>query len=462
MSHLGHLGLVEGFGDQEGRFDGHNRTRCVRICVRHGPVPAAHLGVFRGFSTVRQGCSEPHSPLAVRPARLWHRDRHAVAAGWVRGAAVAGARPCSGWPPWRTSARWRCATPTGTPTRYAAGALVLLMIAWTGATAIGVRPPGLAALAAAAGRPRRGRGRRAGHPVGGRPDGARRRRAHPGGGLAGRRRCWPGRSPAAGGGARSPRCWSARRDLAIRERIGQSSLTGAVLLLLAGVVVGHVARLAGDAEERLQRAVELEAATRERERLARGHPRLGAAGAGAGPAARRRAGRRGRRAGPAGRRAGGGAARAGRRRRRDRRAAGAASAVDLRTLLGRYASATVSLAAPATPVPLPGRVAGELAAAVGARWTTWRGTRAGRAWVLVEDEAGDGDRARPRRRAGHPGRAAGRGGRAGPARAWPSRSGAGSPTWAARCGSRPPPGAGHRGRADACRGVTSGERPRSG
>jgi hypothetical protein len=55
VSNLGHLGLVEGVGDQEGRFDGHNRTRCVWFCVGHGPVPAADLGVLRGFSTVRQG-----------------------------------------------------------------------------------------------------------------------------------------------------------------------------------------------------------------------------------------------------------------------------------------------------------------------------------------------------------------------------------------------------------------------
>ncbi|MFE7873368.1 DUF5931 domain-containing protein, partial [Micromonospora humida] len=58
-------------------------------------------------------------------------------------------------------------------------------------------------------------------------------------------------------------------DLVTRGRIGPSSLTGAILLLLAGAVVGHVARLAVSTEERLQRAVELEAATRERERLAR-------------------------------------------------------------------------------------------------------------------------------------------------------------------------------------------------
>src|SRR3712207_8537680 len=40
-------------------------------------------------------------------------------------------------------------------------------------------------------------------------------------------------------------------------------------MLLAALAVGHLVRLADDAEQRLQRAVELEAATRERERLAR-------------------------------------------------------------------------------------------------------------------------------------------------------------------------------------------------
>jgi signal transduction histidine kinase len=47
------------------------------------------------------------------------------------------------------------------------------------------------------------------------------------------------------------------------------TLNGTVLLLLAGVIIGYVARLAAAAEERLQRATELEASTRERERLAR-------------------------------------------------------------------------------------------------------------------------------------------------------------------------------------------------
>ncbi|GII26817.1 MacS family sensor histidine kinase [Planotetraspora mira] len=47
-------------------------------------------------------------------------------------------------------------------------------------------------------------------------------------------------------------------------------VNGAVLLFLAGVVVGHVAQLAREAGELMRRAAQLEAAGRERERLARG------------------------------------------------------------------------------------------------------------------------------------------------------------------------------------------------
>ncbi|MFC5754519.1 DUF5931 domain-containing protein, partial [Actinomadura rugatobispora] len=51
---------------------------------------------------------------------------------------------------------------------------------------------------------------------------------------------------------------------------GSVTFNGIVLLVMAGLVVGHVVKLALDAEARLARAVELEASTRERERLARG------------------------------------------------------------------------------------------------------------------------------------------------------------------------------------------------
>ncbi|MEH0819545.1 MULTISPECIES: MacS family sensor histidine kinase [unclassified Micromonospora] len=175
-------------------------------------------------------------------------------------------------------------------------------------------------------------------------------------------------------------------DLASRGRIGPSSLTGVILLLLAGVIVGHVARLAVTAEERLHRAVQLEAATRERERLARGiHDSVlqvlalvqrrgahldGEAGELARLAGEQEAALRALISGvdpvPAADAAGG--------------------TLDLRALLGRYASAAVSVSAPATPVPLPARVARELAAATGAALDNVRRHADGRAWVLVEDE----------------------------------------------------------------------------
>jgi signal transduction histidine kinase len=58
-------------------------------------------------------------------------------------------------------------------------------------------------------------------------------------------------------------------DLAVRAHYDQAAFTGAVLMLLAAIAVGYLVRLVEGAHERLQRAVELEAATRERERLAR-------------------------------------------------------------------------------------------------------------------------------------------------------------------------------------------------
>ncbi|GAA0541094.1 DUF5931 domain-containing protein [Paractinoplanes ferrugineus] len=58
-------------------------------------------------------------------------------------------------------------------------------------------------------------------------------------------------------------------DLAVRAHRDQAALTGSVLMLLAAIAVGYLVRIAEVAQERLQRAIELEAANRERERLAR-------------------------------------------------------------------------------------------------------------------------------------------------------------------------------------------------
>jgi signal transduction histidine kinase len=175
-------------------------------------------------------------------------------------------------------------------------------------------------------------------------------------------------------------------DVAIRGRFTQATMNGAVLLLLAGVVVGHVVRLATEAEERLQRAVELEVATRERERLARGiHDSVLQLLT----LVQRRGAEIGGEAAELGRLAG--------EQEATLRTLVAptpptlsAGLVDLGALLNRHASTVVSIAAPATPVRLPQRVAGEVAAAVGSALDNVRvhcGASA-QAWVLLEDEGG--------------------------------------------------------------------------
>jgi signal transduction histidine kinase len=177
-------------------------------------------------------------------------------------------------------------------------------------------------------------------------------------------------------------------DLLVRAHFDQAALTGAILMLLASIAVGHLVRLAVDAEARLHRAVQLEAATRERERLARDiHDSVLQVLA----LVKRRGAELGGEAGELARLAGEQAAAL-------RALVTAPSApavdehadVDLMTLLGPYASTTVSIAAPAAPVRLPNRTAAELTAAVAAALDNVArhcvpGTKA---WVLVEDEPG--------------------------------------------------------------------------
>lgn len=186
-------------------------------------------------------------------------------------------------------------------------------------------------------------------------------------------------------------------DLTVRGSIGlagftptQSVFNGTVLLFLAGIGVGHVAKLAADAERQLARAVQMEAATRERERLARSiHDSVLQVLA----LVRRRGGELGGEAAELGRLAG------------EQEAAlrgliaptgppepAAEGVVDLRGPLTRLATGTVTVAAPATPVHLPGDVAREVEQAVGAALDNVRahcGEQA-RAWVLVEEDRDDG------------------------------------------------------------------------
>lgn len=195
-------------------------------------------------------------------------------------------------------------------------------------------------------------------------------------------------------------------DVGLHHRLGQHTLNGVILLLFTGYVAGHVGGLTRDAELRLARAVELEAATRERERLARGiHDsvlqvlalvkRRGSELGGAAAELGRLAGEQGEAlraligTGP-GPNAGGPDASGSGAGEHGTSAAGA-GATDLRELLAAHAASGVSLATPATPVLLPGYAARELAAAVGAALDNVRrhcGATAG-AWVFVEEADGE-------------------------------------------------------------------------
>jgi signal transduction histidine kinase len=176
-------------------------------------------------------------------------------------------------------------------------------------------------------------------------------------------------------------------DLVVRAHWDQAAYTGSVLMLLAALAVGYLVRLAEAAQERLQRAIELEAATSERERLARDiHDSVLQVLA---LVKRRGAGLDGE-AGELARLAG--------EQEAALRTLVASHAIrteqageaDLMALLGPRASAEVSVAGPADPVRLPDRVARELAAAVAAALDNVvqhcpPGTKA---YVLVEEEPG--------------------------------------------------------------------------
>jgi signal transduction histidine kinase len=167
-----------------------------------------------------------------------------------------------------------------------------------------------------------------------------------------------------------------------------TALNGAVLLLLAGWIVGHLARLATEVETERQHAIEVEAASRERERLARDiHDsvlqvlalvqRRGTEAGGAAAELGRLAGQQ-----EAALRALVGEGWAG------SRATGASGDADLRQLVLPAQTDRVTVSVPAHAVLLQGTAAAELTAAMRAALDNVRrhcgeGTRA---WVLVEDE----------------------------------------------------------------------------
>jgi len=164
-------------------------------------------------------------------------------------------------------------------------------------------------------------------------------------------------------------------------------VNGAVLLILAGTVVGHLARLARQAEERLQRAVEIEVAGRERDRLARDlHDSVLQVLA----LVRRRGLEIGGEAAELGRLAGEQEVAVRELIRSGPAMAGPAEdgRLDVGALLRRHTTATVTVSTPATPLPLPAGQAREVAAAVGAALDNVRrhcGEDA-RAWVFAEND----------------------------------------------------------------------------
>ncbi|WTH27745.1 DUF5931 domain-containing protein [Kitasatospora purpeofusca] len=183
--------------------------------------------------------------------------------------------------------------------------------------------------------------------------------------------------------------------IGVANILGHGGATGdnlhnIVLLMVAGCAIGYVIELARASEATLTRALQVEAATRERERLSRdihdGVLQVLAL-----------VQRRGTEA-PA---AGGDLTELGRLAGEQERALRALMSggplpeqrapeqpQDLRALLTPHTDERVTVSAPGTPVLLPGRTAGELAAAVGAAVDNVR-RHAGpgaRAWILVEDE----------------------------------------------------------------------------
>jgi signal transduction histidine kinase len=174
-------------------------------------------------------------------------------------------------------------------------------------------------------------------------------------------------------------------DLTVRAHYDQAAYTGAVLMLLAATAVGYLVRLAEVAQQRLQRATELEASTRERERLARDiHDSVLQVLA---LVKRRGAGLDGE-AGELARLAGEQEAALRTLVAGHHTAAVPGGDVDLMALLGPYASPVVTVAGPAGAVPLPARVARELGAAVAAALdNVERHCESGtKVFILVEDK----------------------------------------------------------------------------
>ncbi|GGW67311.1 histidine kinase [Streptomyces lucensis JCM 4490] len=196
-------------------------------------------------------------------------------------------------------------------------------------------------------------------------------------------------------------------NLVERGSPARDTVHNVILVWVASIAIGYVVEVARASERTLARALEIEAATRERERLARDiHDGVLQVLA----MVKRRGTALGGEAAELGRLAGeqevalrtlvsGGLVPVS--RVSEDAAAGAvvravevpyedepAGPVDLRSLLAPYACGRVGFAEPGAPVPLPHAAAREVAAAVGAALDNVRmhAGEGARAWILVEDE----------------------------------------------------------------------------
>lgn len=175
-------------------------------------------------------------------------------------------------------------------------------------------------------------------------------------------------------------------DTLLRGAVTPAVVSGVVLLLLAGYAVGYMTHIAAEAEQRLAQAVELEARTRERERLARSiHDSVLQVLA----MVQRRGTELGGEAADLGRLAGEQEAALRTLIGVEHRPAPRTGAdVDLGALLGAHASGRVTVATPATEVLLPPVAAAEVDAAVRAALANVERhcPSKTRVWLLVEDE----------------------------------------------------------------------------
>ena len=164
-----------------------------------------------------------------------------------------------------------------------------------------------------------------------------------------------------------------------------TALDGPIILLMAAMLVGYVSTLMTRAEQALQRATEIEAASRERERLARTiHDSVLQVLA----MVQRRGTEAGGEAAEIGRLAGEQEAALRALVTGDGLVSPPSGELDLSLHLTRQASALVSVVTPADPVLLTERTVTETAAAVRAAIDNVRRHcgESARAWVLVDDE----------------------------------------------------------------------------